>query len=156
MTTERPTEPSTERPTERAPIYEKSFEVRWADCDANQHMRHSAYADFCGHTRVGFLDSIGLDQAWFNAHRVGPVLFKDETEYQREAHISEVLRVTIEVGEPTGFSKSIQIVQKMYKATGELAAIHRCVVGFMDLEVRKIVALPDVIAERFPVVAGKS
>lgn len=41
-------------------LYEKTIEVRWADCDANRHMRHSAYSDLCGHTRVGFMDSIGM------------------------------------------------------------------------------------------------
>jgi acyl-CoA thioester hydrolase len=130
-------------------LFKKTIEVRWADCDANHHMRHSAYSDFCGHTRVCYLDSIGLTTAWFKQHNIGPVLFKEETEYKREAHLGEQLTVTLETGEPTGFTKSIQMVQHMYKQNGELAAIHRCVVAWMDLEKRKIIELPERIRAEF-------
>lgn len=125
--------------------FKKTIEVRWADCDANHHMRHSAYSDFCGHTRVCFLESIGLTTEWFKKHNIGPVLFKEETEYKREAHLGEQLTVTFEPGEPTGFSKSVQMVQHMYKENGDLAAIHKCVVAWMDLEKRKIIELPEQI-----------
>lgn len=132
-------------------LYEKTIEVRWADCDANRHMRHSAYSDLCGHTRVGFMDSIGMTSEFCEQQGFGPVLFKEETEYRREVHINEVLRVTVEVGEATGFSKSVQMVQHIYKPCGTLAAIHRCVIGFMDMVERKIVALPEAFITRFPV-----
>jgi acyl-CoA thioester hydrolase len=132
-----------------AVLFKKTIEVRWADCDANNHMRHSAYSDFCGHTRVCYLESIGLTSDWFKQHNVGPVLFKEETEYKREAHLNEQLTVTLETGEPTGFTKSIQMVQHMYKQNGELAAIHKCVVAWMDLEKRKIIELPERIRAEF-------
>ncbi|NOR86119.1 MAG: thioesterase, partial [Bacteroidales bacterium] len=34
--------------------------VMWAQIDANQHMRHSAYADYAAQARMGLLDSLGL------------------------------------------------------------------------------------------------
>lgn len=132
-------------------LFEKTIEVRWADCDANQHMRHSAYADLCGHARVCFMDSIGMTANWYRGLGIGPVLFKDETEYLREANINDLIRVTVEVGEPTGFSKSVQICQSLYKNCGTLIARHRCVIGFMDMQTRRAVALPEPFAERFPV-----
>ncbi|WP_414648539.1 acyl-CoA thioesterase, partial [Chitinimonas sp.] len=36
-------------------VFRHTVEVRWADCDANQHVRHSAYADFCTHARIEWL-----------------------------------------------------------------------------------------------------
>lgn len=127
----------------------KQFEVRWADCDANSHMRHTAYSDMCAHTRVSFLSEIGLTAQWFKQHQIGPVLFKEETEYRSEVHMGEQLTVTVEVGAPTGFSKSIQMYQRILKENGELSAEHRCVVGFMDLNIRKIIALPEQIKSLF-------
>ena len=132
-------------------LFDKQIEVRWADCDANQHMRHTAYSDLCAHTRIAFLNSIGLTQAWSQEHRIGPVLFKEETEYQQEAHMGDELRVTVEAGEPTGFSKSIRMLQYLYSADGHIAAVHRCVIGWMDLDKRKIVTIPIPILERFPI-----
>lgn len=130
-------------------LFKKVIEVRWADCDANRHMRHTAYSDLCAHTRVCFLSDIGLGETWTKAHNIGPVLFKEETEYKREVHMGEQLTVTVEAGEPTGFTKSIQMLQHLHKENGELAATHRCVVAWMDLSLRKIVELPDQIKKYF-------
>ncbi|CAA0092602.1 Uncharacterised protein [BD1-7 clade bacterium] len=127
-------------------LYSKSIEVRWADCDANKHMRHSAYADLFAHTRLGFLNHIGLTQTFMSEHALGPVLFREETLYQREAHVGELLTIVIEAVEPTEFSKSIQIAQRLYKENGELSATHYCTFAWMDLTARKIIALPEQIA----------
>ena len=134
-------------------LFEKVIEVRWADCDANRHMRHTAYSDLCAHTRVCFLGSLGMGEEWVQEHNIGPVLFKEETEYKLEAHMGEQLRITLEAGEPTGFTKSIQMVQNLYKESGKLAASHKCVVGWMDLSLRKIIELPVQIKKDFLVKA---
>ena len=132
-------------------LFEKTIEVRWSDCDANRHMRHSAYADFCAHTRVAFLSDLGMTPEWFEQQKLGPILFQEEPQYRREVHMGESLRVTVEAGEATGFTKSIQILQHLYKPSGELAAVLRCVVAWMDLEQRKVIGLPESILQRFPV-----
>ncbi|MFV1874019.1 MAG: acyl-CoA thioesterase [Oleiphilus sp.] len=138
-------------PDDQRVLFQKEIEVRWADCDANNHMRHTAYSDFCAHTRIGYMEKVGLGIQWSKDNNIGPVLFKEETEYKREAHIGERLRITLQAGEPTGFTKSIQMIQRLYKEDGELAASHKCVVAWMDLTRRKIVALPEQIRLDFQV-----
>ncbi|OPX54577.1 acyl-CoA thioester hydrolase [Oceanospirillum multiglobuliferum] len=128
-------------------LYEKTIEVRWSDCDANQHMRHSAYADFCAHTRVGFMHQVGINEKWLKEHGLGPVLFKEETEYFRELFMGELVRVTLEAGEPTGSEKSICVINHLYNAKGELAARHRAVFGWFDMTQRKVVKLPETIRQ---------
>ena len=130
-------------------LYEKAFEIRWADCDANQHMRHSAYSDLCAHTRIGFLTQIGMTPQWFKENGIGPVLFKEQTEYFREVFLGEEVRVTVETGESTGSKKSVCIVNKVYKPNGELAAQHQVVVGWMNVVKRKVVELPEKIRELY-------
>ena len=39
------------------------FDVRWADLDPNQHVRHTAYADYGTHVRMSWLASAGFDAA---------------------------------------------------------------------------------------------
>ena len=41
--------------------FEKFIEVRWADCDANRHVRHSTYYDYGAHARIRFFTEIGFD-----------------------------------------------------------------------------------------------
>lgn len=128
-------------------LYQKEFEVRWSDCDANQHMRHSAYADLCAHTRVGFMNQIGMTGEWLKEQGLGPVLFKEETEYFRELFMGEQVTVTLEPGEPTGSTKSIQVINKVFRQSGELAAVHKAVFGWFDSEKRKVVELPERIRQ---------
>lgn len=128
-------------------LYQKSFEVRWSDCDANKHMRHSAYADFCAHTRVGFMEEIGMNQQWLEDNGLGPVLFKEETEYFRELFMGETVIVTVEPGEPTGSEKSVRVINCIYRENGDLAARHGAVFGWFDSETRKVVKLPEKIRQ---------
>lgn len=130
--------------------FEKVYEVRWADCDANNHMRHTAYADMAAHSRICFLESLGLDASWLKANNLGPVLFTEETVYKQEAHLGDVLTVSVELGEPTGSAKSIQLVQHLYQTSGELAAVNKVLSGWMDLSLRKIVPLPEPLRARYP------
>lgn len=120
-----------------------TFEVRWSDCDANKHMRHSAYADMAAHARIKFLESLGLTDEWSKQHQIGPVLFKETTEYFREAHLSDVLTAQIEAGEPTGSDKTITLVCNLYKDNGELAARISVLSAWIDLVKRKVVPVPE-------------
>ena len=52
------------------PLYTKKIDVRWADCDANRHMRHSAYSDMCADTRIAFLSEIGMTPEWFEKNKL--------------------------------------------------------------------------------------
>ena len=69
--------------------FSKVVEVRWADIDANQHMRHSAYADLCTHTRLEWLQAAGFGADEFKRQGFGPVLFRESTDYRREVNLGE-------------------------------------------------------------------
>jgi acyl-CoA thioester hydrolase len=93
---------------------------------------------------------MGMTPGWFQKHKIGPVLFKEETEYKKEVHMGQRLRVTVDSAAPTEFSKSVQLIQYVYTEEGELSAIHRCVVAWMSLEKRKVIELPDQIKRTLP------
>lgn len=130
--------------------YQTQFEVRWADCDANQHMRHSAYADMAAHARIGYLTEIGIGPEWLTEHKVGPVLFKETTEYFREANMNELLTVTVEAGEATGSEKTVTLKNKIYKENGELSAVVSVLFAWMNTEQRKVIVVPDIVRKAEP------
>ena len=67
-------------------------QVLWSQMDANQHMRHSAYADFAAQARLNMLESVGLKLSKLFEYNIGPVLFKEELIYLREVALNEHLR----------------------------------------------------------------
>lgn len=130
-----------DRTTTKQTVFEKNLEVRWSDCDANQHMRHSAYSDLAAHTRINFFNKIGLSVKKLQLNNIGPIIFKEQTEYKQEAFSGDSVTITIDAIEPTEFSKSIKIRQSIY-SNGKVSALHECTIAWMDLDQRKIIEVP--------------
>ncbi|MBV8464595.1 MAG: acyl-CoA thioesterase [Burkholderiales bacterium] len=129
--------------------FRHTVEVRWADCDANHHVRHSAYADFCTHARIEWLKAQGFGFEQFQAQAFGPVIFSEWTEYFKEVRMSE--RLTIEVriaGLGDGCSR-FRIHHDVYKEDGKLAAKHEVSGAWLDLKARKLTLPPENLAHIF-------
>ena len=112
-------------------------------------MRHSAYADMCAHARISMLNDLGMTPEWFKEQGIGPLLFKEQTEYFKEVFINERLNITVEAGQDTGSDKSIQVINRVLTENGELAAVHTVIVGWLDMKVRKVVRLPELIRNSY-------
>ena len=79
------------------PEFERTFTVLWGDIDANRHMRNTAYSDYASHTRFAFLAENGFPMERLEALAVGPVLFKETTEYFRELRLHDRIVVNLRV-----------------------------------------------------------
>lgn len=75
--------------------FEKEIQVRWSDCDANRHVRHSAYYDYGAHMRLRFFFEKGYGPAEMNQFNIGPVLFKEECSFIREISLDENIIINI-------------------------------------------------------------
>jgi len=114
--------------------FTKIVEVRWSDIDANQHMRHNAYADLCTHTPA------------FRAHGFGPVLFRESTEYRREVHLGERITIDVQIAAASPDNSRWKIRQQLFKPDGQLAAIYEVAGAWMDLHARKLIPPPPALA----------
>lgn len=123
--------------------------VLWAQIDANQHMRHSAYADVAAHARVQMLESIGLDSKAFFIHKIGPILFREETLYKREVHIGEKIKVSCALTKSSGNGKKWSMRHEIFKENGKLAAEIFVDGSWINMKERKIVALPEQLLEAY-------
>jgi len=124
-------------------------QVLWAQIDANQHMRHTAYADFAAQARLTMLEYIGLKPAVLYGYNVGPVLFREELIYLREVGINEYIKVTCEIvkSRPDGSRWSIR--HDLYRGDGVKAAIIVADGAWIDMQQRRLTLLPPELSEMF-------
>lgn len=122
--------------------FQREYDVIWADLDPNGHMRHTAYMDYGAQVRLAFLDAHGFTMSRFQKLMVGPVLFREYTDYIREVRANEHITVTLEL---TGLSENHKhwaFRHKVYKQNGELAAVINVRGAWLSLSERRIVPAP--------------
>lgn len=117
--------------------YEKSFEVRWADLDMNQHMRHTAYGDFAAHVRVCCLADKGWTMKRLTELGVGPVLISEDLRYLREIGPHQTIKVNVQMAGLSEDGSMWSMLHEVYREDGKLAAT--VLVGglWIDFKLRK-------------------
>lgn len=70
---------------------------RWSDLDANQHVRHSAYADWATHSRTEWLDKHGFSFKTLVEMKTAPILFEDTTKYVREIALGDEITIDLQL-----------------------------------------------------------
>ena len=74
--------------------YSMTYEVRWADIDANRHVRYSAYIDAAAELRYRFFSQHGLPPEAFDKLGVSPVYTSLTANFFREVRLGETLTIT--------------------------------------------------------------
>ena len=127
--------------------FHRRFVVRWADADANGHLRNTAYAEYANDTRVALLASFGYGWTRFQSLRLGPVLFREEIEYRREAAIGEEVLVDALCAGVAPDVSRWSIRHRLWKTDGTEMAQVTVLGSWLDLEARRVVAPPGDLAE---------
>ena len=122
--------------------YHKQVEIRWSDIDANQHMRHTAYADLCTHTRLEWLQDAGFGADRFFQLGFGPVIFKETTEYLREVKLGMRLDIDVVLVAASADHQRGVLRQQMVRDDGKLAAHYEVAGAWLDLSTRKLTTPP--------------
>ena len=73
------------------------FVPRWADIDLNQHMRHSAFADWAAYARTEWLNVHGFTMPKLVELRMTPVMFEDRTRYLQEVRLGERIHIELQL-----------------------------------------------------------
>jgi acyl-CoA thioester hydrolase len=129
--------------------YTRRFVVRWSDVDPNGHLRNTAYSEYANDTRVGLLASLGYDWPRFQFLHLGPVLFREEIEYRREAAMGEEVLVDAHVAGLAPDVSRWSIRHRLWRADGTEMAQVTVVASWIDLETRRVTAPPQDLAEAF-------
>lgn len=121
----------------------KEFQTRWADLDPNQHLRHTAYADYATHVRFSYLDEQGFSPQKFGELQIGPVILSEESKYLKEIKMGEVFSITAEL---LGLSENGShwcIRHEVLNSSKKLAALLSLSGAWLDLKTRRLTAPPD-------------
>ena len=124
-------------------VLEISFDIRWADIDANMHLRHSAYYDYATHLRVQLLKNIGMGIATLSELKIGPILFREEALFMREIGIDDTIRVNVKLKRARNDASRWTFIHEFHKSDDTLAATVTVDGAWFDLKRRKLISLPD-------------
>lgn len=122
--------------------FSKKFEVRWADIDANRHMRHSAYYDYAAQLRINFFSEFGFPVEKFAQLHIGPVLFKEEAVFMKELFMNEIIAVDIAMAACRKDGTKWRIRHSIFKEDGVLSARITVDGAFIDTKIRKVTPPP--------------
>jgi acyl-CoA thioester hydrolase len=123
--------------------------VLWSQIDANMHLRHSAYADFAAQARLDMLQYIGMTPDVLHQEKIGPILFREETFYQREVRPNDTIRVTCLLSKCREDGSRWSFVQEIIRSDDVVAARILVDGAWIDMVKRKLVAPPAEIAKKF-------
>ncbi len=123
--------------------------VLWSQIDSNNHLRHSAYADFAAQARVEALVALEIDAQMMSNNNIGPILFKEEATYLREILPNDTIKVSCALSSSREDAARWSFVQHIYRGDGIHAATIRVSGAWLDLNKRKLTIPPPEIGEKF-------
>ena len=123
-------------------MFERTLHVGWGDLDFNGHMRNTAYLDMSATVRMMFFSEHGFPMEEFKRLRVGPVVQKDEIDYQREVNLLDELRVSLSIAGLSDDGSRWLMRNDFVRPDGKAAASVTSAGGWLDLAARKLVAPP--------------
>ncbi|WP_212592568.1 acyl-CoA thioesterase [Sphingobacterium humi] len=118
-------------------------QVLWSQIDANMHVRHSAYADFCAQARSNMLNQMGLSLKEFSKKKIGPILFREELSYFKEIGLDERVKVTVEISKYNKKNARFSFRHEIFKENGVRAALVVVDGAWMDIVARKLTHVPE-------------
>lgn len=123
--------------------------VLWSQIDSNNHLRHSAYADFGAQARLEILNKLGFDAKVLAELKIGPILFREELIYMREIAPGDNVKVTCEMSHCRKDGSRYSFSQAIYRGDGIQAAQINIQGAWIDIEKRKLTGLPADWADKF-------
>ena len=122
--------------------YHISFKSKWADFDANKHMRHTAYNDYAAECRIRFFNTHGLPTKLLETHNLGPILFEENTRFYREIKMGESLSIDVRLSAASKNGERFKMAHRVYREDSVLAAEINVYIGWIDLSKRKLKTPP--------------
>jgi len=118
--------------------FEVSIQIRWADIDANAHLRHSAYYDYGASVRMMALNQLGVTLESLKEKGLGPILFREEALFRKEIKLEDKITMDVELVKNIPSGQRWSLRHHIRKADGTLAAIINIDGAWMDIHKRKL------------------
>ena len=129
--------------------YSKSIQIKWADIDANNHLRHSAFYDFGAWLRIVFLADQGITMKWLQDNHVGPILFREEAIFKREIRFEDEVTINVESVRARHDYSRWSLRHTFVKADGTVAALLNVDGAFFNTQERKLLVPEGILLDAF-------
>jgi acyl-CoA thioester hydrolase len=127
--------------------FRSRLHLRWADIDANFHLRHSVYYDVCAQQRMEALVAQGITLAVMKEHHFGPVLFREECTFRREIKLEDEVYIDLHLRYLSRDHSRFSFQHVFSKADGTYCATLVIEGAWMDTRLRKLCAPPEFASE---------
>jgi len=117
--------------------YSGTYEIRWSDLDANNHVNYSAYIDAAGDLRYRFFAQHGFPPERFEQLGVGPAYSAIHAQFFREVRLGEIVTITFAVSGLSPQGGQWKVHHDILKANGKKAVALDLNGVIMDLATRK-------------------
>ena len=121
---------------------------RWGDIDLNQHMRHSAFADWAAFARTEWLNANGLTMQKLVELKMTPILFEDRTRYLREIRFGERIDLELRLA-GADRSGSRWLVRQSFPRGAIVCAVYEAKGAWFSVATRRIVPAPPGLLEAY-------
>lgn len=121
--------------------------LRWADIDANFHLRHSVYYDLCAQQRMDALSAAGLTMGTMKELHFGPVLFREECTFRREIKLHDEVYVDLHLRHLSRDHGRFSFAHTFVKVGGTYCATLVVDGAWMDTVARKLTVPPPIARE---------
>lgn len=130
-------------------IYTQPVQIRWADIDANFHLRHSVYYDWAASCRLDFLGQHGLTTLMMQQLHFGPILFREECVFRREIKLGDPVTINLELLSSRKDYSRWTIQHTIMKDPETLSAILTVDGAWLNTVARKLTAPPPDVMHIF-------
>jgi acyl-CoA thioester hydrolase len=121
---------------------------RWADIDLNQHMRHSAFADWAAYARTEWLNANGLTMPKLVELKITPIMFEDRTTYLKEVLLGERVQIELQLvaGDRDGSRWSLR---HTFRRGTTVCAVYEAKGAWFSIATRRIIPAPPGLLEAY-------
>ena len=121
---------------------------RWADIDINQHMRHSAFADWAPYARTEWLNANGLTMPKLVELKMTPIMFEDRTSYLKEILLGERVHIELQLaaGDRDGSRWSLR---HTFRRGTTVCAVYEAKGAWFSIATRQIIPAPPGLLEAY-------
>ena len=120
--------------------------LRWADIDANYHLRHSVFYDLCAQQRMDAMETVGLTMDRMRQEHFGPVLLREECTFRREIGLHDEVYVELYLRDMNADHSRFAFEHRFVNADGTHCATLIAEGAWMDTRLRKLMIPPALAA----------
>jgi acyl-CoA thioester hydrolase len=129
--------------------YIKKVEIRWSDLDPNYHVRHSCYYDWGAYCRMSFMVEHGLTPALMRQHHIGPIIFREECVFKREANFGDAVEIRLLLDKVSADYRKWTMLHEIWTNGDTLSALLTIDGAWLNTQLRKVTAPPESFKEGF-------